>query len=133
LSETRKVWRAGKALAEISSHKKMTVPRGTVISFDLNEAASVTFEFTTTATGRESGKSCVAPTRKNKRKRRCTRMTIAGVLPFSAHAGADKVAFDGPISRDKTLGAGSYALIATAAASGKQSAPAKLSFTIIRG
>lgn len=133
LSQTRKVWRAGKALAQISSHKKKTVPLGTVFSFNLNEAASVTLEFTTMASGRESGKSCVAQTKKNKSKRRCTRTRIAGALPFSAHAGADKVVFDGRISSRKTLGAGSYTLVATAVAAGKQSAPAKLSFTITRG
>ena len=133
LSETRKVWRAGKALAQISSRKKKTVPLGTVFSFDLNEAASVVFEFTTLATGREIGKSCVAQTKKSKSKRRCTRTRIAGTLSFSAHAGANKVAFDGPISRGKRLGAGSYTLVAIATAADKQSAPAKLNFTVTPG
>jgi 6-phosphogluconolactonase (cycloisomerase 2 family) len=132
LSETQKSWRAGKALAHIS-HKQNAVPLGTIFSFDLNETASVTFEFTTTKAGRESAKGCVAQTKKNKRKRRCTRTTIAGALPFAAHAGANEVDFDGRISSAKTLGAGSFVLIATATASGKQSAPAKLSFTITRG
>jgi DNA-binding beta-propeller fold protein YncE len=133
LSETRKIWRAGKALAQIGSHKKKTVPLGTVFSFDLNEAASVTFEFTTLAAGREIGKSCVAQTKKSKNKRRCRRTGIAGTLSFSAHAGASKVAFDGRISSSKTLGAGIYTLVATATAADEQSAPAKLSFTIADG
>jgi 6-phosphogluconolactonase (cycloisomerase 2 family) len=130
LSETQKVWRAGKAPASISSHSKQKVPLGTTFSFELNEAANVTFEFSDTAFGRESAKRCVAQTDKNRGKRRCTRTVIPGTLSLSAPAGTDKVVFDGRLASGKPLAPGSYTLTAVATASGKQSTPAKLRFTI---
>ena len=123
LSETEKTWREGKA----SHHKKS--PSGTIFSFDLNIPASVAFKFTQTASGRRSGKSCVAQTKKNKGKRRCTRTIIAGTLPVAGLLGANKVPFDGLLS-GRSLAPGSYTLTAVATALGKQSVPATLRFTI---
>ena len=132
LSETAKRWREGNALAHISAKKsKKKLPLGTTFSFALNEPASVTFRFTERTGGRKVGKSCVAQTRKNKNKRRCTRTVIAGTLTFSAHAGTNKVRFQGRISKHKKLKPGSYALLVTAAASGKRSATRILHFTIV--
>jgi 6-phosphogluconolactonase (cycloisomerase 2 family) len=123
LSETERAWREGKA----SRPKKS--PSGTIFSFDLNVAASMTLQFTHTAPGRRSGKSCVAQTKKNKGKRRCTRTIIAGTLPVAGRAGANEVPFDGLLS-GRSLGPGSYTLTAVATALGKQSVPATLRFTI---
>jgi hypothetical protein len=131
LSETAKTWREGNALAHISAKKsKKKLPLGTTFSFGLNESASVTFRFTKPARGRKVGKSCVAQTRKNRNKRRCTRTVIAGTLTFSAHAGTNKVRFQGLISKHKRLRPGSYTLLVTAAASGKRSTTRTLHFTI---
>jgi hypothetical protein len=130
LSQTAKRWREGNALARISASKKK-LPLGTTFSFSLNVAARVTFQFTQRASGRRVGKKCVAQTNKNKNKRRCTRTVIAGTLTFSAHAGTNKVRFQGRISKHKKLKPGSYALLVTAAASGKRSATRILHFTIV--
>ena len=130
LSQTAKRWREGNALARISASKKK-LPLGTTFSFSLNVAARVTFQFTQRASGRRVGKKCVAQTNKNKNKRRCTRTVIAGTLTFSAHAGTNKVRFQGRISKHKKLKPGSYALLVTAAASGKHSATRTLHFTIV--
>jgi len=123
LSETEKTWHEGKA----SHHKKS--PSGTIFSFNLNVAASVALEFTQTASGRRSGKSCVAQTKKNEGKRRCTRTIIAGTLPVAGRPGANKVPFDGLLS-GHSLAPGSYTLTAVATALGKQSVPTTLRFTI---
>jgi Bacterial Ig domain len=128
LSQTAKRWREGNALAHISAKKKL--PLGTTFSFALNVAARVTFQFTQPASGRKVGKKCVAQTKKNKNKRRCTRTVIAGTLTFSAHAGTNKVRFQGLISKHKRLRPGSYTLLVTAAASGKHSTTRTLHFTI---
>ncbi len=136
LSETAKTWREGKLLARISvskSKKKKRPPVGTTFSFSLNEPASVTFTFTQPAGGRKVGKKCVAQTRKNEHKRRCTRTVIAGTLTFSARAGTNKVRFQGLISRHRKLKPGSYTLLATATASGKHSTTRTLHFTIASG
>jgi len=132
LSETARTWREGSALASISANKngKKKPPLGTTFSFTLNVPASVTFRFTQAAAGRKVGRTCLAQTRRNKGKRRCTRTVPAGALTFSAHAGTNKVRFDGLISKHKKLRSGAYTLLATASASGRQSATSTLRFTI---
>ena len=134
LSQTAKTWREGKALARITAKRsKKRAPIGTTFSFSLNEPASVTFTFTQPASGRKVGKRCVAPTKKNNKRRHCTRTVIAGTLTFSAHAGTNKVRFEGPLSKHKKLKPGGYTLHITATASGKHSKPATLRFTIANG
>ncbi len=133
LSETAKTWREGNALAHISAKKKSKkkLPLGTTFSFSLNERASVTFTFTEPAGGRKVGKTCVAQTKKNKQKQRCTRTVVAGTLTFSAHAGTNKVRFEGVIPKHKKLGPGSYILLVTATnAAGQHSSTRSLRFTI---
>jgi len=47
------------------------------------------------------------PTNKNKKKDRCTRTITVATFTFSAHAGTNKVRFDGVISEHKKLRPGS--------------------------
>jgi hypothetical protein len=135
VSETAKSWREGNLLAQISTGRKgkKTPPVGTTFSFTLNESASVTFTFTEPASGRKVGKTCVAQTKKNKHKRRCTRTVVAGALRFSGLAGENKVRFEGLISKHKKLKPGSYSLLVTGTASGKHSTTRTLRFTIAAG
>ncbi len=136
LGQTNKTWREGNQLAQLSSTHakgKKKLPVGTTFSFRLDQAAQVTFTFTKAAPGRKVGKRCVVQTRKNKRKRRCKRTVIAGALPpLAAHAGANKVRFQGLISRRKKLKPGSYKLLVVATVAGKRSRTGTLSFTIAR-
>ena len=135
LGQTAKTWREGKLLAHLSSSKgkgKKKLPVGTTFSFKLDRPAHVAFTFTKTARGRRVGKRCVAQTHKNKRKHRCRRTVVAGTLGFSAHAGKNKVRFQGLISKRKKLKPGSYKLLVVATASGKRSRTGTLSFTIAR-
>jgi DNA-binding beta-propeller fold protein YncE len=137
LAETAKTWREGNALAQISgagtSNRKKRPPLGTTFSFVLNESASVVFTFTEPAAGRRVGKRCVAQTGKNKHKPHCTRTVTAGAFTFSAHAGINKVRFEGLISKHTKLKPGSYTLLVSATASGKRSSPATLHFTVANG
>jgi hypothetical protein len=128
VGEKAKTWREGNALAHISANRQP--PLGTTFSFSLNEPASVTFEFTQSTSGRKVGKTCVAQTAKNKNKHSCTRTVVAGTLTFSARSGANRVSFQGLISRKKKLELGSYTLVLTATASGEHSTPRTLKFTI---
>jgi hypothetical protein len=136
LRETKRKWQEGKVRARISASKrrkhKKKPAAGTIFSFDLDEAARVTFTFTKLAKGRKVHKRCVAPTKKNKHKRRCARSIVAGRLTFSAHAGANKVTFDGLIANHKKLKPGSYTVHATATASGESSTSNTLHFKIKR-
>jgi hypothetical protein len=132
VSETARTWREGSALAAITRRKKSnTPPVGTTFSFTVNEAASVTFTFTGPAAGRQVGKSCVAQTKKNRKRKRCTRTVTVGRLAFNAHPGTNRVHFEGLISKHKRLSPGSYKLLVTATASGKRSSTSRLHFTIV--
>lgn len=135
LGQSAKIWREGNQLAKLSAsggRGKKKLPIGTTFSFRLDRAAQVMFKFTQPARGRKVGKRCVAQTHKNRHKHRCTRTVVAGTFPFSAHAGLNKVRFQGLISRRKKLKPGSYKLLVTATAAGKRSRTGTLSFTIVR-
>jgi len=131
VSQTNSTWREGNAQATFT--RKHLPPIGTSFSFHINEPASVELEFTQSAGGRKVGKSCVAQTKKNEHKHRCTHTVTAGALTFAAHAGVNTVHFDGLVSAHKKLKPGSYTLLITATASGKQSTPSTLHFTITNG
>ena len=87
----------------------------------------------TSVRGHKVGKTCVAQTKKNKKKARCNRTVIAGTLTFPAHAGTNNVRFEGTISTHKKLRPGSYTLVVTAANAAGQSSPRSLNFTIAKG
>ena len=134
LKESARVWRDGGALARMSAHgRKKAPPVGTSFSFDLSEAASVTFTFTEPAGGRLAGRTCAAPSRSDAHGRRCARTITAGTLTFTAHAGLDTLRFDGVISRHVKLRPGSYTLQATASTAAGHSARQSLPFTIAKG
>jgi hypothetical protein len=134
ISETAKTWREGRALARISAgatrSRTRTLPVGTSFSFSVNKPASVAFAFTRRAVGRKVGSRCVAQSRKNRKRRRCARAVIAGTLTFTAHAGTNRVRFEGAISKRRRLAPGSYTLRVTATASGKRSQTRTARFTI---
>jgi Divergent InlB B-repeat domain len=131
VNESAKRWREGKKLAEISGSKPKKPPLGTTFSFSLNEQASVTFNFTQQLTGRSVRGRCVAQTSKNRHGRSCKRKVTAGALSLTAHAGTNKIAFQGRISRSKRLRPGPYTLNVTATNSAGVS-NTKLTFTIVK-
>jgi hypothetical protein len=109
------------------------VPLGTTFSFSLNELANVKFEFTRLEAGRKVGHKCVAKNRRNAKRKSCTHAVTAGTLSIGAHAGVNKVVFQGRISRSKKLEPGRYTLVITATDSaGQASAPRNLAFTIVK-
>ena len=125
-------WVQGSALARISRRHKL--PVGTRFSFTLNEPAAISFAFTQTASGRTVNHRCLAPTRRNIRRPRCTRTVVGGTLAFAGHSGANAVRFDGRVSRRRRLQPGRWTLLITATAPpGLRSTPRRLSFTIVRG
>jgi hypothetical protein len=135
LSETAWVWREDNTRAGITTRTdgKRSLPSGTTFSFDLNMPAQVTLAFLKRSSGRQLGKSCVAQTKTNEKRKRCTRTVIAGTLAFAKHAGPDKVHFRGLISKHKKLKPGSYTVIFSATAANERSNPGTLQFTIATG
>jgi hypothetical protein len=132
LRESAKTWRESSRGHAGVAKGKTQLPLGTTFSFSLNVPASVTLTFTEPAGGRRVAKKCVAVTKSDKRKQRCTRAVTAGTLTFFAHAGESKVRFAGLISKHKQLRPGSYTLLVGATASGKRSTTRTLHFTIKR-
>ncbi len=136
LRETAKAWREGGLLAQMSARRTRTIKRlpvGTTFAFSLNVPATVTFSFTESARGRKVGRKCVSPTSRNRRAHRCTRTLVAGTLAFSAHAGTNRVRFEGSLSRHHKLGSGSYTLVVDATSAGGHAVPGTLRFTIAGG
>ncbi len=129
--QSTSTWRTGNKLARVS--RKSRPPVGTTFSYVLNEPASVTFTFTQRVAGRKIGRSCVAPSHRNSRRKACQRTLTVGTFAFAGHGGTNKVVFQGRISRTRTLKPGRYTLLITAAnAAGGRSAPAALTFTIVK-
>jgi hypothetical protein len=105
--------------------------RGTTFKYTLSETASVKIVIGQRLAGRRVGDRCVAPTRKLRQRRRCTRAVVRGTLRRASHQGTNRVAFSGRIG-SKALKPGRYhaTLTATNAATGA-SKPVSLRFAIV--
>jgi hypothetical protein len=104
---SHKTWRRGSSLPVVLSR----APVGTTISYRLSEKARVTLTFARRSRGRKVGRRCRKPTRKNRKKRRCTRYVKAGTLQFDGKQGTNRLKFQGRLSRRKRLGVGRYRLV----------------------
>jgi virginiamycin B lyase len=133
VSVNPKTWRRGSRLAQIQRRRR--VPVGTKIIFSLNRAAPVQLAFFSPKPGHKVKKRCVAPTRKNRKARKCTRLVLAGTLSFTGHAGKNTVRFQGRISKTKSLKPGRYQLKVTATdpTTPIKSPSRTASFTIVKG
>lgn len=128
--QSHRRWREGGRLASIA--RRAPSPLGTILSFALNEPARISLTFTQRVVGRLKGR-CVAQTPRNRRRSACVRTVTRGELFFAGRAGRDKISFYGRLSRTRRLQPGRYTAVITAvSAAGPRSAPAQLSFTIVR-
>jgi NHL repeat len=123
-------WREGRAPARIS--RRHRAPVGTTFSFTLDQSATVTLRFTQRVPGRRRGRRCVAPSHRNAKRRRCTRTVMVATLSSAAHAGLDKLAFQGRVSRGRKLRPGRYTVLVRATNAAGSSATRSLTFTIVR-
>jgi len=106
---------------------------GTKVTYTLNQAASVRFTVTQARSGRRaSRRRCVAPTRRNRTARRCTRVvTLTGSFTRNGNAGTNTFRFTGRIG-GKRLTPGSYKLVATPRANGLTGGPVSVTFHVIK-
>ena len=107
-------------------------PVGTTVRYRLSEPATATFTVERPTAGRLVGGVCRKPTRKTRKRRKCTRWVRVG-KPFThqGRAGANSFKFTGRPGRK--LAPGSYRLTVVAAdAAGNKSAPKSRPFTIAR-
>jgi DNA-binding beta-propeller fold protein YncE len=101
--------------------------KGTLITYQLSAAATVTFTLERPVVGRiktaAGQRTCVPMTHRNANARHCTRQVAVGSFTQSGTAGANSIRFSGRIG-GKKLARGSYTLVATPA--GGQPVQAKL-------
>jgi len=132
LGQSHDVWRLDPKRGSNTAASK--VPVGTTISFRLNQVARVTATFTQRERGRQTGRTCAAPTARNRRGRPCTRTVTAGTLALAGRSGKNTLVFHGRVSRVRTLKPGRYTVTLGAInAAGQRSTPKALTFTIARG
>ncbi len=91
---------------------------GATLSFSLNVAASVRLSFSQLV--RSHG------------GRGRSRNVVRGSLVLGAHAGSDRISFDGRLSRTRRLPRGNYSLSIVATDVTGSSRPVVLRFTILR-
>lgn len=109
-----------------------TTKHGTTVSYRLSTAASVKFTVQRVLAGRKVGKKCVAPTRKNREKRRCARYrNLPGSFEVTGRAGANSFRFSGRTG-GRRLKPNKYRLIATPTANRLAGKPRKATFKILR-
>jgi hypothetical protein len=105
---------------------------GTEVHYKLKIAASVRFTIQRAADGRQVGRRCEAPSRKNIKKRRCTRyLALRGSFTVKGRAGNNSLRFSGRLNTSK-LAPGKYRLIATPTANGVTGSAQNTTFTIKR-
>jgi PKD domain len=132
LTQSAVRWREGRQLARLTRAKPRP-PVGTTFSFNLSAPATALLQFEQTLGGRTVAGECVVQTSHNRTKRACRRTVIAGTLKLVAHAGLNKVAFQGQLSRTRKLKPGRYRLLLSAGGAGLRAAYSSLSFTILKG
>jgi hypothetical protein len=98
----------------------------------LNEPATVRLDFTRRTPGRLVAKRCVARSKRNQARAKCTRTIADGTLTVHAHLGVNRVFFTGRLSRNRRLVLGRHTVTVSAAdATGQRSTPGSLSFAIV--
>jgi hypothetical protein len=131
LSTTR--FRAGRRTATIAKSKSKSSPGATTISFALSQAATVTLTFEQAEKGALAGHRCVAVPKSHRRGKPCTRyVLISRDVSGNAHAGTDRITFDGVLDGGRSLPPGTYRVSLLAADSaGTTAAPQHPAFTLL--
>jgi hypothetical protein len=121
----------GSAPTAVSGRKKKKKKKtGTKIRYTLSEPATVTMLIERRAKGRKVKRRCRAVTRKNRRKRRCTRFVKSGTLTRRSVQGLNTVAFSGRVGRKKLKPARYRMTLVAVDAAGNRSVPRRLSFRV---
>ncbi len=112
-------FRRGKRTATIARTKTKAMPTATTISFVVSEEATVKLVFEASQQGVRVGAKCTAKSKTHRSGKRCTRYApVSRGISRAAHAGANRITFDGVLDGGRSLPAGTYriSLLATDAA-----------------
>jgi virginiamycin B lyase len=125
-------FRVGKTATALSSRKRKPAPVGTSLRFSLSEPATVTITFLQRRAGRKVKGVCRAPSRANRKRKRCTRYVAVGSLRRRGLQGTNTISFSGRIGK-RPLAAGSYRASAVARDTAGNASKASVSaFTIVK-
>ena len=131
--------KVAKRIRRTRAHPRRTKRRkSTTISFRLSEPATVTLSFARQRAGRaarrKGRRTCVRPTRRNRRARRCRRYVPAkGTVRIAGQAGTNRIVFHGRLSKRRSLRRGTYRLTLRARdAAGAQSRRRHARFRLVR-
>jgi uncharacterized delta-60 repeat protein/uncharacterized repeat protein (TIGR01451 family) len=132
LSLSARRFRVGRRATPVSAQRRRRAPAGTRFRFSLSEASSVRIAIQRALPGRRVGSRCRKPSRRLRKRRRCTRYSRARTLTRRLGAGRQSVAFSGRIGR-RPLAPGAYRATVTATdAAGNRSAARRIAFRIVR-
>ena len=126
------------AAARAGASVRTVRPRGagTKVSYRLDMSATVRFTVQRIRPGRRrgtgAGARCVAPTKRNRTARPCTRyLPVKGTISRTSRAGANSFYFTGRLA-GRRLGRGAYRLLATPSARGLSGRTLRRNFRITR-
>ena len=107
-------------------------PVGTRVRYRVSEAGRARFTIERRAKGRKKGRKCVAPTKKNRKAKRCTRyVRLKGSFSRASTAGLNSFRFTGRL-RGKKLRPGRYRLVMVATDAAKnKSKPRRAKFRVV--
>jgi hypothetical protein len=106
--------------------------RGTRLLYQLSEPATASFRVERLLRGRRQGATCARPTRRNRRRRACTRVAPSGSFTHDGRAGVNEFRFRGRVN-DRRLRPGRYRMTVGARdAAGNESPQRTLRFEIVR-
>ncbi len=129
-TEAHLTWR--RSATPDPTHQKP--PVATTFSFTLSARAKILLVFYALVPGRKVHGVCVAATSRDRLAPRCTRTVPESDLLFTAHAGSNRLTFDGRLSAGRSLRPGQYSVVITAVGGGGlTSAPRTLDFVIAKG
>jgi hypothetical protein len=103
-----------------------------VITYEVNEEAKVKAVFKRARAGRKVKGRCRKPTRRNRRRKRCTRLRKVGTLRQDIYSTTGSIGFTG-LMRGKPLKPGRYRIELTATdRAGNKSKTKKLKLRVVR-
>ncbi|HEV7363035.1 MAG TPA: PQQ-dependent sugar dehydrogenase [Solirubrobacteraceae bacterium] len=133
LRMARRSFAVSRRSTALTARASVRSPQGSAFRFTLSERSTVILRIDRLAPGRRVGKRCVAPTRRLRRRRACTRFLRAGALTRTLPAGRRSIAFSGRIGR-RALRVGSYRAVVTAVDAARNVSRARtVTFQIVRG
>jgi hypothetical protein len=113
--------------------RKPKVPQGSKFVYTLSRASTATIVIERQTPGRAVGKKCVAQTKANAKKKRCTITRRVGTLTRKSKTGRNTIAFSGRIGHKALTRASYRATITARVGTGPTSKPRSATFTIVHG